>query len=430
MSSTFSVEEANEKLEKLKALRLLKIKEQVPLDLRRIHLHPAQAQVAEECKRFNVIDAGRRFGKSIFGIDRCIEPALYRGLPVGWFAPSYKNLADMWREVISILGPVMRSKNEVEKRIELISGGSIEMWSMESPDSARGRHYARVILDECAMVKDLMSAWNLIIRPMLMDLRGDAYFLSTPKGRNGFMEMWELGQNPEDTEWKSWRFPTSVNPHIHPDEIEGMRKTMPVKAFEQEVMARFIDEVSGALWKLSNLDQYRVSSPPDDLLKIVVAIDPAVSSNADSDETGIIGAGLGRDDHGYILADSSGTYTPLEWGNKAIAQYDVLEANRVVAEVNNGGDLVKANLMGIRSTLPFESVHASRGKAIRAEPIAALYEQGRVHHVGFFPDLEQQMTMWSPADDRNSPDRVDAMVWALSNLMLTHLRKAARSRQG
>src|SRR5690606_37818240 len=152
------------------------------------------------------------------------------------------------------------------------------------------------------------------------------------------------------------------------------------------------------LWKLRLIDEYRVAKPPT-LKRVVVGIDPAVTANADSDETGIVAAGIGDDDHAYVLADSSGTYTPLQWAVKAVAQYDALGADRVVAEVNNGGDLVKANLRAVRASVPYKAVHASRGKAVRAEPIAALYEQGRVHHVGSFPELELQMTTWSPIDD-------------------------------
>lgn len=420
-----------EQLDKLKALRRLVVAESIPPQLLNRQPHPAQRQVLSEMKRFNAVVAGRRFGKSCFGIDMCREPALMNGLPVGWFSPSYKNLADLWRQLLDTYSDVIKYKNEVEKRVEFISGGSVEMWSMESVDSARGRKYARVILDECAMVKDLFEKWNMVIRPMLMDMQGDGFFLSTPRGRNDFMTMYELGQS-DDEEWASWRFPTASNPFIDPKEIEGMRLTMPSKAFQQEVMARFIDEVSGALWKMGNIDLLRVSAVPDgvDLRRIVVAVDPAVTAKENSDETGIIGCGIGTDDHGYVLSDASGIYTPLQWANKAISQFDSLEADLIVAETNQGGDLVGANLKGLRATVPFKMVRASRGKQLRAEPIAALYEQGRVHHVGMLPDLELQATMWSPADDRNSPDRVDALVYALTELMLKSIRKEATCRQG
>ena len=378
--------------------------------------HPAQQQVIDEAKRFNVLVAGRRFGKSRLGIERCAVPAL-EGKPVGWFAPTYKNLAEIWREIVETFAPVTVAKSEQEHRLQLIGGGVIEMWSLDSPETVRGRYYARAILDECAIVRDLQAIWYNIIRPTLIDTKGDAYFLSTPKGRNDFAAFYALGEDAANTEWACWRFPTSANPHLPASEIDDMRRTMPARAFEQEIEARFIDEVSGALWKYGLIDDYRVSTAPP-LVRIVVAIDPAVTAKADSDETGIIACGLDERGHTYVLADASGTYSPLAWAQKAVAQYDTLRADMIVAEVNNGGDLVEANLRAIRATAPYTAVHASRGKVTRAEPVAALYEQGRVHHVGTFPDLEVQMTTWSPVDDRTSPDRVDALVWALTELVL------------
>jgi phage terminase large subunit-like protein len=158
----------------------------------------------------------------------------------------------------------------------------------------------------------------------------------------------------------------------------------------------------------------------------VVAIDPAVTSNKDSNETGIIVAGKGvcrcqgsPEVHGFILSDASGVYTPSEWGNEAVARYRHHKADRVIGEVNNGGDLVESNLRTVDKAIPYRAVHASRGKAIRAEPISALYEQGRVHHVGDFPKLEDQLTTWDPTAGMKSPDRLDAAVWALTELMVS-----------
>jgi len=202
-------------------------------------------------------------------------------------------------------------------------------------------------------------------------------------------------------------------------EIEGMRRTLPARAYEQEILARFIDEVSGALWKYALIDANRVPVAPQ-LARIVVAIDPAVSTNADSDETGVVAAGVtgGELQHGYVLADRSGTYSPEGWARAAIDLYHELKADHIVAEANQGGDMVRFTLRTVDPQVPVKLVHASRGKQTRAEPIVALDEQGRVHHVGTLPDLETQMTTWSPVDDKDSPDRVDARVWALSELML------------
>ena len=163
--------------------------------------------------------------------------------------------------------------------------------------------------------------------------------------------------------------------------------------------------------------------PAPDLTRVVVAIDPAVTSGEDSDETGIVAAGLGVDGRAYVLADRSCRLSPDGWARRAVAVFDDLAADLVVAEVNNGGDLVEQTIRTVRRTIPYRKVHASRGKQTRAQPVAALYEQGRVSHVEAFPDLEEQLTSWTP-ESGTSPDRLDALVWALTELMLGTQREA------
>jgi phage terminase large subunit-like protein len=189
------------------------------------------------------------------------------------------------------------------------------------------------------------------------------------------------------------------------------------------------------LWSRELIDISRVADVlRADLLRIVVAIDPAVTSGEDSDETGIVVAARGADGHGYILADATCKLSPLEWAKRAVHQFDKWAADRIVAEVNNGGDLVEATLRAVRLTIPYEAVHASRGKRVRAEPVSALYEQGRIHHVGLFDALEDQMCNYVP-DAVDSPDRLDAMVWAVTALGLVspggghiHTRQSGRTR--
>jgi len=152
------------------------------------------------------------------------------------------------------------------------------------------------------------------------------------------------------------------------------------------------------------------------LSRVVVGIDPAVTSGDDSDSTGIIVAGISADNNFYVLADETIKASPQEWATKAATAFDAWKADRIIAEVNNGGDLVLHLLSSVRPNIPVKKVTASRGKAVRAEPISALYEQGRVHHVGYFSDLEEQMCEWEPGVSKDSPDRMDALVWALTEL--------------
>lgn len=182
----------------------------------------------------------------------------------------------------------------------------------------------------------------------------------------------------------------------------------------------FAADYPGALWSRQNIEENRVrhESLPD-MRRIVVAVDPAVTSHGKSDETGIIVAGLGTDGHAYILADASGRYKPGTWASRVITLFATHAADSVVAEVNQGGEMVEYTLRSIDPHIPFRAVRASRGKIARAEPVAALDAQGKVHHVGIFSVLEDQMCAFDPAGlTGGSPDRVDARVWAVTDLML------------
>jgi len=203
--------------------------------------HEGQQRVIDGARRFNCLACGRRFGKSTLGIDRCVTPDVLR-YPVGWFSPTYKMLTEVWREALRVLKPVAARVSNSEHRIENIAGGVLEFWSLDNPDSARGRKYKRIIVDEAAMVPDLMDAWQYVLRPTLVDYSGDAYFLSTPKGRGGFWQMFQWGQDPAVSEWASWQMPSSVNPRLKQSELDAMRETMPERVYQQEINALFLED--------------------------------------------------------------------------------------------------------------------------------------------------------------------------------------------
>lgn len=202
--------------------------------------HKQQARIKTEAKRFNVVDCGRRFGKTTLGID-LTTPALHNA-PVGWFSPSYKMLIDVWRDLTRIFQPVSKRISAQERRIELVTGGIIEAWSLDNSDAARGRKYKRVIIDEAAMIAKLQDAWQAAIRPTLTDYEGDAYFLSTPKGHNFFKTLFDWGLDPLKDDWQCWQFPTVDNPHIKASEIEAARQELPERVFRQEFLAEFIED--------------------------------------------------------------------------------------------------------------------------------------------------------------------------------------------
>jgi predicted phage terminase large subunit-like protein len=184
----------------------------------------------------------------------------------------------------------------------------------------------------------------------------------------------------------------------------------------QELEGELIDDVEGALWGRDLVEPYRVARVARGMLvRIVVAVDPAVTAGEDSDETGIVVAGVGSDGQGYVLEDLTCRLPPDAWARRVVHALRKWGADRIVAEANNGGALVETVLRTVDPALPIKLVHASRGKLTRAEPVAALYEQGKVRHVGAFPELEDEMCTWVPGAS-DSPDRLDALVWALTEL--------------
>jgi predicted phage terminase large subunit-like protein len=184
----------------------------------------------------------------------------------------------------------------------------------------------------------------------------------------------------------------------------------------QELYGEILEDQDGALWNRAMIEDSRIDqNKVPNLIRIVVAIDPAVTSGPDSDETGIVVAGLGTDNQYYILSDNSLRASPDAWARMAVEQYKEWKADRIIAEANNGGDMITQLIRTVDGQVPVKKVNATRGKKVRAEPISALYEQGRVHHVGSFPKLEDQMATWTP-DTAKSPDRLDALVWALTEL--------------
>ncbi|MBP5531122.1 MAG: DNA-packaging protein, partial [Lentisphaeria bacterium] len=198
--------------------------------------------------------------------------------------------------------------------------------------------------------------------------------------------------------------------------IEGTLANLPERQRRRFLLGEWGDDTEGALWTQSLIDRTRVVNAPE-LVRIVVGVDPAVTSGEGSDLSGIVAVGLGEDGDFYVLADRSLKASPSIWGGEVVKLYHELDADRVVGEVNNGGDLIENLLRQIDPDLSYRDVRATRGKILRAEPVVALYEKGRVHHVGRFADLEDQMTGYSPQFSAKSPDRMDALVWAITELM-------------
>lgn len=310
-------------------------------------------------------------------------------------------------------------------RLTWPNGARAMLISAEEPDRFRGKQCDTALCDELASwygsdTKDIKSeslAWNQLRFGARL---GAAYgmqpkiFVSTTPRPTRLIRA--IRSDPSTVVRIGSTYDNA--PNLAPSFLDEIRRQYEgTRLGRQEIHAEILDEAEGALWSGELLDKYRVKVAPH-LVRIVVAIDPAVSSTRSSDETGIIVAGLGDDGHCYIIRDLSGRHSPHKWAQLAINAYRVEMADRIIAEKNNGGDLVEQNLRTIDSTVPFRAVHASRGKQTRAEPIAALSEQGRVHMVGIHQKLEEQLVLWEPQSGAPSPDRLDAMVWAVTELMM------------
>ena len=220
----------------------------------------------------------------------------------------------------------------------------------------------------------------------------------------------------QDSRWETFHFSSHENPHLSEDALQEITQDMSSLSYRQEIMAEDVDEVPGALWTRQLISDTRVSEHPD-LIRVVVGVDPPGGAT----ECGIVGAGIAKDGHLYILADRSLKASPDVWATAVIELYNELQADRIVGEINYGGDMVENTIIQAATSrkqgVAYKNVHASRGKAVRAEPIVAIYEQGRAHHVGEFPYLEEELCTWIPGISKESPNRLDALVWAATELM-------------
>lgn len=316
-------------------------------------------------------------------------------------------------------------------RLTWPNGAEALTFTAEKPDQLRGPQPDTVWADE-------LAAWNypamwtqveFALRSIESGLKPRACVTTTPRPTKLVRE---LMADPSTVISSGSTFDNAAN--VDPAYLAKLRRRYEgTRVGRQELHGAVLEDAPGALWKRDRIHSLRVAEAPE-LRAIVVAVDPAVTSGEFSNETGIIVAGVGVDGHGYVLEDVSGKYAPNIWGDKVVDAYVRWSANRVVAEANQGGDLVVANIQTAARDkniqgVTVRKVNAARGKRTRAEPVAALGEQGRIHHVGEFIELEDQQCSWEPdvviadgpqkkVQHSDSPDRLDAYVWAFTDLMI------------
>lgn len=293
------------------------------------------------------------------------------------------------------------------------NGAVANLFSAEEPDRLRGPQCDTAIADELAAWK-YPEAWDQLQFGLRLGDDPRVAVATTPRP-TPIIKQLVADPTTRITRGTTYENKTNLAPQFLDAIVKRYEGT---RLGRQELDGEVLEDAPGALWKRDQVDLHRVTTPPQ-MARIVIAVDPSVSAKSEAAETGIIGAGLGVDGHGYVLSDESLKQpTPEQWGSQSVVAYRKLQADRVVGEVNNGGDLVESNVRAIDKNIPFKQVRASRGKAVRAEPIASLAEQGRIHHVGLHPVLEDQLCQWEPGVSTWSPNRLDAYVWAFTELML------------
>jgi predicted phage terminase large subunit-like protein len=313
-----------------------------------------------------------------------------------------------------------------KRRVTWPNGASATTFTAEKPQQLRGPECELLWCDEIDHWK-YPDTWDMAMFGLRKGPNPRAVATSTPKP-TGLVRRLKKESGVAVVTGATWE---------NRDNLASSFLDQIVKRFEgtrlerQELYGEVLEAVEGALWGPDLIERALINEAPmrkmsrgeasweePDFLRVVVAADPNTTYGEDADETGIIVAGLGRDDRAYIIADRTVAGGPHEWARAIINAYTEFKADRVIGEVNNGGDLVETTLRGVAKGLPFRKIHASRGKRLRAEPVAALYEQGRVKHIGRFPQLEEQMCSWTPETTDYSPDRMDAMVYAVTELLL------------
>lgn len=369
--------------------------------------------------------AGRGWGKTRTGAeDQAYYALTHPGSRLAVVAPTYTDARDTCVEGDSgllrvIPAPLVTDWNRSLGELILANKSRFKLFSAEEPDRLRGPQHHRAWGDEVAAWKRSESskapdALDQLLFGLRLGERPRLVLTTTPRPAQFLVDLIARG---DVVITKGSTFENAAN--LAPAALASLRERYSgTRLGRQELEAELLDDIPGALWTHAHLDALRVPTAPEGLRRTVIAVDP--SGSASGDEVGIIVAAKGSDEHGYVLADRSGRFSPDGWARAAVNAYHEFRADLIVAEANFGGDMVEHTLRTVDARIPYKKVTASRGKHVRAEPVAALTEQGKAHMVGSLPHLEDQLcaTTANGYEGSGSPDRMDAYVWALTELLL------------
>ena len=360
-----------------------------------------------------LILAGRGFGKTRTGAEwvrERVESGLSKRIALIGKTPA--DVRDVMIEgesgLLNISPPYNMPTYEPSKRRLTWDNGAIaQTFSSYEPDQLRGSQFDTAWADEMASWEYPEETWDNLMFALRLGEKPQVCVTTTPRPLQLLINLRDA-KTTVLTKGSSYENKKNLSDNFFEAILSKYKNT---RLGMQEIYAEILEESDNAMWKREWLDEGRLQEIPEELERVVVAIDPAVTSKKTSDETGIIVAGKDSEGKFYVLNDSSARYTPSAWSEKAIMLYNQYECDKIIAEVNNGGQLVEHTLRTQSENVPYKSVHASRGKRTRAEPIASLYEQGKVHHVGNLERLENQLCNWEANSGDPSPDRLPSIRW-------------------
>lgn len=371
-----------------------------------------------------LILSGRGWGKTRTGAEWLVWNAVQHP-KTRWaiVCPTHADTRDTAVEGVSGIRAIL-DRYEMAQRwnrslgeVILKNGSRIKLFSADEPDRLRGPQHHGAWADELAAWKNPQEAWDQLRFGLRLGDNPQCVVTTTPRP---LQLLRTLQKDSKTTITRGSTFDNAAN--LSAVALEDLRaKYENSRLGRQELYGELLTDVEGALWTHDLIEAHRTLDHPP-LERIVVAVDPAVTYTDDSDETGIIVAGVANQ-HYYVLADSTTKAAPAEWAQRVATEFDRWAADTIIVETNNGGDLLPNLMRTVNPDLPVKKVTATRGKILRAEPVVTLYEQARVHHVGYFPQLESQMTQYA-AGSKDSPDRLDALVWAITGLQARSVKPA------